>query len=212
MYFKLFFFVFTLQLFAQERSIRRVQTASDEYDKYTSVGNLGLTITNFGILGNGWNRMEDGSIHPSCQYKQQTEIPREQIEHFSYSGLWVGGIVNGERRVSTSIVDGVFESGSEGFELFANNSNPSLPDSKTPSTIEVETLLSPFTIPPTQSPEYEKCSICSRGISVCCLYWHDGCILPSSIRFHPLPSMPKLVIVRPRLPTEVYLSYSSEAV
>ena len=121
MYFKLFFFVFTLQLFAQERSIKRVQTASDEYDKYTSVGNLGLTITNFGILGNGWNRMEDGSINPSCQYKQQTEIPREQIEHFSYSGLWVGGIVNGERRVSTSIVDGVFESGSEGFELFAKS-------------------------------------------------------------------------------------------
>ena len=108
-------------MFAQERSIRRIQTASDEYDKYTSVGNLGLTITNFGILGNGWNRMEDGSIHPSCQYKQQTEIAREQIEHFSYSGLWVGGIVNGERRVSTSIVDGVFESGSEGFELFAKS-------------------------------------------------------------------------------------------
>ena len=63
--------------------------------------------------------MEDGSIHPSCQYRQQTEIAREQIEHFSYAGLWVGGIVNGERRVSTSIVDGVFESGSEGFELFA---------------------------------------------------------------------------------------------
>ena len=59
--------------------------AADEYDKYTSVGNLGLTVTNFGILGNGWNRMEDGSIHPSCQYKQQTEIAREQVEHFSYA-------------------------------------------------------------------------------------------------------------------------------
>ena len=121
MYFKFFIFVFTIQLFAQERSIRRIQAASDEYDKYTSVGNLGLTITNFGILGNGWNRMEDGTINPSCQYKQQTEVAREQIEHFSYSGLWVGGVVNGERRVSTSIVDGVFESGSEGFELFAKS-------------------------------------------------------------------------------------------
>ena len=29
--------------------------------------------------------------------------------------------MNGERRVSTSIVDGVFESGSEGFELFAKS-------------------------------------------------------------------------------------------
>ena len=105
----------------QERSLYRIQTSSDEYDKYTSVGNLGMTITNFGILGNGWNRMEDGSIHPSCQYKQHTEVAREQIEHFSYCGLWVGGIVNGQRRVSTAIVDGVFEAGDEGFELFANS-------------------------------------------------------------------------------------------
>ena len=121
MVFKLIILFFFTQIFAQGRSINKVQLASDEYDKYTSVGNLGLTITNFGILGNGWNRMEDGSIHPSCQYKQQTEIAREQIEHFSYAGLWVGGIVNGERRVSTSIVDGVFESGSEGFEIFAKS-------------------------------------------------------------------------------------------
>ena len=107
--------------FGQERMQYKVQTAEDEYDKYTSVGNLGLTITNYGILGNGWNRMEDGSIHPSYQYTQHTEIAREQIEHFSYCGLWVGGIVNGQRRVSTAIVDGVFDAGDEGFELFANS-------------------------------------------------------------------------------------------
>jgi len=107
-------------LFGQQRMQYKIQTAEDEYDKYTSVGNLGLTITNYGILGNGWNRMEDGSIHPSCQYKQHTEIAREQIEHFSYCGLWVGGIVNGQRRVSTAIVDGVFDAGDVGFELFAN--------------------------------------------------------------------------------------------
>lgn len=113
--------IFFSFLFCQERIVKKIQYAADEYDKYTSVGNLGLTITNFGILGNGWNRMEDGSIHPSCQYKQQTEIAREQVEHFSYAGLWVGGVVNGERRVSTSIVDGVFESGNEGFEFFAES-------------------------------------------------------------------------------------------
>ena len=76
-------------LLSQEKKLRKILSAVDEYDKYTSVGNLGLTVTNFGILGNGWNRMEDGSIHPSCQYKQQTEIAREQVEHFSYAGLWV---------------------------------------------------------------------------------------------------------------------------
>ena len=93
------------------REINRTFLIEDEYDKYTSVGNLGLTITNFGILGNGWNKMEDGTINPSCQYKQNTQIIREQIEHFSYCGLWIGGVVNGQRRVSTAIVDGVFESG-----------------------------------------------------------------------------------------------------
>ena len=114
-------FVYVNILICQDRAIGKVSFAKDEYDKYTSVGNLGLTVTNFGILGNGWNRMENGSINPSCQYKQNTEIIREQIEHFSYCGLWVGGIVNGQRRVSTAIVDGVFESGSEGFEMFAES-------------------------------------------------------------------------------------------
>ena len=94
------------------------QSVSDVYDKYTSVGQLGLTVTNFGVLGNGWNKI-DGRILPSCQYKQNTEILRDQVEHFSYAGLWVGGIVNGQRRVSSAIVDGVFESGDEGFEFFA---------------------------------------------------------------------------------------------
>ena len=121
MYFFTISFLLLNFLYPQIRELNRVTFAADEYDKYTSVGNLGLTITNFGILGNGWNRMEDGSIHPSCQYKQQTEIAREQIEHFSYAGLWLGGIVNGQRRVSTSIVDGVFEAGNEGFELFADS-------------------------------------------------------------------------------------------
>ena len=77
-------FFFLSIVLCQQRTVKKIQIATDEYDKYTTVGNLGLTITNFGILGNGWNRMEDGSIHPSCQYRQQTEIAREQIEHFSY--------------------------------------------------------------------------------------------------------------------------------
>lgn len=84
------------------------------------MGQLGLTVTNFGVLGNGWNRI-DGKILPSCQYKQHTDILQEQVEHFSYAGLWVGGVVNNERRVSTAIVDGVFESGQEGFEFFATS-------------------------------------------------------------------------------------------
>ena len=120
----LFIFLFLQLIFIPDVTIsqtKQLRTLSktlvdDVYDKYTSVGQLGVVITNFGVLGNGYNKI-DGRIIPSCQYKQHTEILREQVEHFSYSGFWVGGIVNGERRVSTAIVDGVFESGQEGFEL-----------------------------------------------------------------------------------------------
>ena len=121
--YSLVFFISLCFLIGQRTNQSRIvykSTAMDQYDKYSSVGQLGLTITNFGILGNGWNRMEDGSIHPSCQYRQYTETKREQVEHFSYAGLWLGGIVDGQRRVSTAIVDGVFESGDEGFEFFAD--------------------------------------------------------------------------------------------
>ena len=88
----------------------------DDYKKYTSVNQLGIGLTNFGVLGNGYDRI-DGKIQPSCMYKQHTLVMREQVEHFAYAGLWVGGIVGGQVRVSTAIVDGVTESGSEGFEF-----------------------------------------------------------------------------------------------
>ncbi|MFL3045212.1 MAG: hypothetical protein ACJZ1S_05360, partial [Candidatus Neomarinimicrobiota bacterium] len=38
-------------------SIISAQYFEDIYDKYTSVGQLGLTVTNFGVLGNGWNKI-----------------------------------------------------------------------------------------------------------------------------------------------------------
>ena len=76
-------FTISIAVGQSDRQLSRAISVNDEFDKYTSVGQLGLTITNFGILGNGWNRMEDGSINPSCVYKQNTEVLREQIEHFS---------------------------------------------------------------------------------------------------------------------------------
>jgi len=85
----------------------------DDYNNYTMVGQIGLTVTNYGVLGNGWNNPDQ----PSCRYKQYADVEKEEIEHFSYAGLWVGGIVNGEKRVSTAIVDGVFDYADEGFEF-----------------------------------------------------------------------------------------------
>mgnify|MGYP003969275577 FL=1 len=98
------------------------KAAVDDYDNTTIVGELGLTVTNFGIIGEGWNNPNQAS----CRYKQYgTE--REMIELMSYGGLWVGGIpiVNGEAghaRVSTAIIDGALDFGESGFEFIASPS------------------------------------------------------------------------------------------
>ncbi len=97
----------------RDRTLRK--SAIDDYWHYHNVGNLGLTITNYGVIGEGYNNPDQ----PSCMYKLQTDNIREQIEHMSYGGLWVGGIggPDGGVHVSTAIIDGVFEAGEEGFEF-----------------------------------------------------------------------------------------------
>lgn len=101
-----------------------------DYVHYTTVGQLGLTITNFGVIGEGYNNPNQ----PSCMYKQYPDNLKEQIEHMSYGGLWVGGKINGEKRVSTGVVDGVFDYGSAGFEFTDNGDSiferSSIPTSK----------------------------------------------------------------------------------
>ncbi|MBS1262593.1 MAG: hypothetical protein MAG453_01949 [Calditrichaeota bacterium] len=79
----------------------------DDYWHYTSVGNLGMTVTNFGILGQGYNNPDQ----PSCEYKFRSTLDsrKDEVEHFSYAGIWVGGIdPDGREKVSTAITDGVF--------------------------------------------------------------------------------------------------------
>ncbi len=90
------------------------KTSIDDFNNYTFVGDLALTITNFGIIGEGYNNPSQ----PSCLYRLHSELETEQVEHFSYAGLWIGGKVNNKPGVSTAIIDGVFpESDEEGFEF-----------------------------------------------------------------------------------------------
>ncbi len=88
-------------------------TASDDYWHFHNVGNLGLTITNFGILGQGYNNPDQ----PSCWYKLRTSLQQEQVEHFSYAGIWIGGMKQGRKYVSTGIYDGVFDYNDGGWEF-----------------------------------------------------------------------------------------------
>lgn len=101
---------------ARPRPPARLQKSMvDDYWHYHSAGNLGLTVTNYGVIGEGYNNPDQ----PSCMYKLHADNLRYQIEHMSFGGLWVGGRngMDGTVHVSTAIVDGVFEAGEEGFEF-----------------------------------------------------------------------------------------------
>jgi hypothetical protein len=95
----------------------------DDYWHYTSVGNMGLTITNFGILGQGYNNPDQ----PSCEYKFRTTLDsrKDEVEHFSYAGIWIGGVKDNQFRVSTAILDGALEQGTDngGWEFTSSYAN-----------------------------------------------------------------------------------------
>lgn len=55
---------------------------NDDKDHYTNVGNIGITITNFGTYGHGFSLWPE---QPSCEYPLGSGI-----EHIFDGGLWVG--------------------------------------------------------------------------------------------------------------------------
>ncbi|HED05928.1 MAG TPA: hypothetical protein ENI61_04505 [Ignavibacteria bacterium] len=57
----------------------------DDNSKYTNVGNIGLTVTNFGTYGNGFSLWPE---QPSCEYPLGSGI-----EHIFDGGLWIGGFI-----------------------------------------------------------------------------------------------------------------------
>ncbi len=115
----IFFVALSLLIFSESYSQSRGQhlnkTQVDDIDNFTNVGNIGLTVTNFGIFGHGYNNPD----RPSCLYKLHSSNPREQVEHLSYGGLWIGGKGGffGGTHVSSAIIDGVFDYGDQGFEF-----------------------------------------------------------------------------------------------
>lgn len=114
---KLFFYLFSVFVLSGLNSPLYSQLAH----KVTTDNQFGITLWNNGLLGNGFNRIE-GDIIPSGLYDQFNGDPHKQVEHFSNVGVWIGGKIDGEPRVSTSIVDGVFDMGEEGFEFTPSSS------------------------------------------------------------------------------------------
>lgn len=72
----------------------------DDDKKFTNIGNIGFSITNYGRFGDGF--VEQRPVdQPSCEYPLGSGI-----EHIFSGGLWVGGIrPDGKILVSTGAVD-----------------------------------------------------------------------------------------------------------
>lgn len=70
----------------------------DDESKFTNVGSLRLTISNFGTLGHGFNKWP---FQPNCEYPAGSGI-----EHIFSGGLWIGAFAGGAGpHVSSAAVD-----------------------------------------------------------------------------------------------------------
>jgi hypothetical protein len=94
-----------ISVYSQEETVLRKPTIDVE-KKFTSVGNIGLTITNFGTLG---TRNNFWPTQPSCEYPRGS-----RIEHIYQGGIWIGAQMktfepsdprNGQILVSTAASD-----------------------------------------------------------------------------------------------------------
>ena len=98
-----------------EEGLRKVLDDSDR--NYTTVGKIGLTVTNFGTLGTRNFYWSEGQ--PSCEYPIGS-----RIEHIYQAGLWVGAEIrsanplrDGIRAVSTGSSNIVSVTTGRGFEF-----------------------------------------------------------------------------------------------
>lgn len=119
-----FFFIITfllssaLSASAQERTLRKPTV---DFTRTTSVGNLAMTITNYGTFGDGFSQQRPVDL-PSCEYPKGSGI-----EHAFDGGLWIGARKdNGSILVSTGAIDAssLNFTVAPGFE-FTTSANPS---------------------------------------------------------------------------------------
>jgi hypothetical protein len=114
------------------------KTLTDDNSKFTNVGNIALSVSNFGVYGNALLNLTQPGHQPSCEYPIGSGI-----EHIFQGGLWVGGFKKDAGNstsktgpfVTTGAVDNSNGAVSTGYE-FTNNpgaivvERSSLPDSR----------------------------------------------------------------------------------
>ncbi len=77
-YFSIFLLFFSIQIGGQEIPIHLRKPTIDDDSKFTSTGNIGITISNFGTFGDGF--VQQAPIdQPSCEYPKGSgiDIPSE---------------------------------------------------------------------------------------------------------------------------------------
>ncbi|MDI6851209.1 MAG: hypothetical protein QMD82_04660 [bacterium] len=120
--------------------------------KYTSIGNMRLNVTNFGLFGTSFSRFIDpstGEPYPSMEYPKFSKI-----ERLYKGGLWVGAISPLGKTVTTGAVDetSVTPGSTQGFEFLPS---PAASD----SIIEKSSILtSPYYSPDAISEQDFYCS------------------------------------------------------
>jgi len=100
-------FSFLIVSYAQTNREQFAKALADD-SRYTNAGNIGLSVTNFGMYGSGWVNWP--SV-PSCEYPLSSGI-----EHLFAGGLWVGGFIQGDPNphVTTAAVDAATISSNRG--------------------------------------------------------------------------------------------------
>lgn len=67
----------------------------DDNSKYTTAGNIGLTVSNYGTIGDGFIKQVPVD-QPSCEYPKGSGV-----EHLFGGGLWVGAQTPSGIKVTT---------------------------------------------------------------------------------------------------------------
>jgi hypothetical protein len=129
------------------------KTTGDDNTKYTSVGNIAITVTNFGVIGTGF---KSWPAQPSFQFPRGSGI-----EHLFIGGLWVGAMTVNGVRVTTGAVDvsSVRAGQMKGFEFTTGKDSKvveksTLPDSRfyRPDAISHQDFIADFTDTNTTNP------------------------------------------------------------
>lgn len=140
--------------FAQDNSTQQLsKKVEDDNSKFTNVGNVGLTVTNFGMYGHGFSKWPE---QPNAEYPLGSGI-----EHLFDGGLWIGAFTandaSGSGKAGPFVTTGAVDAASVavkggGFEFTNDQGNKviersSLTDSRfySPSAISHQDFIIDFT-------------------------------------------------------------------